>query len=724
MKQFVAHIILPIFVACCPALVTTTAARQKGEGLDRQMERLLHEAEMARDADKRLALADSVLRMAREKHNAYAEVKALNIHMRHEFVYAKTVEQLEVYTNAIMRICEQHGFVEDYYGAASNKATYLINRAHYTEAMQFLDGIINHATAHHHYYGIASCHLILGNIFWKRLRMAEAIYEYQLAIDNYKKADPQGERGHDYIRIIESYIVMGQFQKAIDTAEQHKGSVRNPRYLGAIDGYEAFAYFILNRNEEYRRAYANYLKRLDARPAIQPIIARCLTTIGQIDRREYDKAEETLTKMKGIGYWGYVDVAYWERRGDYVKMLHAMRKLDNTLYGDSKGSFLVGLALARGMIDNGAADIERQKAAYEQSQLVIRRNQLQLDNNNLEVGRYHDAEHLASMAAKTKQMEYRNQLLLSQQVSDSLSRQRLQREAYHQRIRLHHTSLNIMIAITLGLITLIAAFLRYNSRLKRRIQRANDSLRQTLDEVSATNEKAQEADRMKTRFVLNMNHEIRTPLNSIVGFSQILADSDEELDNEERRQLTKQICKDSDTLLALVNGVLDLTSLESGHYAIKTEPVGINDICRQALEEQQGKAAEGVEVHFNTRLADSFQIASDKMRATQVVGEMLSNAIKNTTRGTITLACSLQMQENLVVVSVTDTGCGVPSDCREWIFQRFTKLDSNRQGAGLGLYICRVIAEKLGGSITLDEHYTAGARFEFSLPMTEVHEGK
>lgn len=717
MKQLL-HVILTLAIVALTSLwVTPSMARQKGDIRDQQLAALLREAELKRDANERLALADSALHMARTRHDAYAEVKALAIFMRYEFSHAETLEQLEQYTTPIMRISEQHGFVEEYYSAASNKATYLINHARYDEALHYLNKIIVYATTHQHYYGIGSCHLIIGNIFWKRLRMAEAIYEYQLAIDNYKKANPQGDRGHDYIRIIESYIVMGQFQKVIDTSQQSRPLTHNARFVGAIDGYLAFAYFMLNRNEEFRVAYDNYQKQTNSRPAIQPIVARCLTTMKQIDDKQYDEAEKTLTAMKGIGYWGYVDVAYWERRGNYVKMLNALRRLNTTLYGDSKGSFIASMAFARALIGNRMDTIARQHAAYEQSQLVIQRNQLQLRNNNLEVERYHNAEHLASMAAQTQQMEYRNQLLSSQQVRDSLSRQRLQREAYHQRIKSHYATLIIMIAITLALIALIAVFLRYNNRLKRRIQRANGSLQQIIDELRVTNEKAQEADRMKTRFVQNMNHEIRTPLNSIVGFSQILADTDETLDDEERGRLVQQICDNSDILLTLVNGVLDLTSLESGRYAMKMEEVGVNDLCRMTLEMHQSRVAEGVEMHFNTLLADSLRINTDKTRATQVIGEMLTNAIKNTSQGTITLACSLRMQENCVVISVTDTGYGVPLNRQKWIFQRFTKIDNNQQGAGLGLYICKVIAEKLGGSITIDANYTQGARFIFCLPL-------
>ena len=214
-----------------------------------------------------------------------------------------------------------------------------------------------------------------------------------------------------------------------------------------------------------------------------------------------------------------------------------------------------------------------------------------------------------------------------------------------------------------------------------------------------------------------MSHEIRTPLNSIVGFSQVLAEQEEYLGAEERNNMTHIINSNSEVLNTLINDILDLTSLESGKYVMKQQQVAVNELCFHAIAATRSRKVKGVHLVVKTDLPDEFGIVSDEFRLQQVLTNMLTNAMKNTEKGSIVLNCSLTERSGMLTFTVTDTGIGVPKDKQKEIFERFCKLDQFKQGVGLGLDMCRIIAAKLGGEIDIDPDYTDGARFWFAIPV-------
>ena len=248
-----------------------------------------------------------------------------------------------------------------------------------------------------------------------------------------------------------------------------------------------------------------------------------------------------------------------------------------------------------------------------------------------------------------------------------------------------------------------------------RLERANDTLERNNDELLLAKEKAVAADRVKTVFIQNMSHEIRTPLNAIVGFSELIAGDDGSMDEDMRNDFGERIKTNSDNLIMLVGDVLDTAQLESGTYNLQYRSVTIGEICLKAMSLSGQHKLPGVRMQLETDELDNMQIHTDVKRVVQVLVNMLSNAEKNTTNGTITLGCSTKSTPGMVTFSVTDTGIGVPRDKAEEIFKSFTKLDQFKQGLGLGLHICRIIADLLGGSIYLDTTYTGGARFLFSI---------
>lgn len=228
---------------------------------------------------------------------------------------------------------------------------------------------------------------------------------------------------------------------------------------------------------------------------------------------------------------------------------------------------------------------------------------------------------------------------------------------------------------------------------------------------------AQDANRMKTLFVQNMSHEIRTPMNAIIGFAQLLGLPDGVNTEEEKAEYLSYVMNNSHLLTLLVGDILSLSDIENGNYHMNFSSCNLNEMCRMSIKSVDHRAQPGVTISFIPGLPEDLRIYTDGMRVQQVLINYLTNACKHTSSGTIVLESSLEANPGMITFSVTDTGHGVPPDKAQVIFQRFVKLDSFVQGAGLGLSICKVISENLGGNVWLDTSYTGGARFLFTIPF-------
>ncbi|MDO4462291.1 MAG: HAMP domain-containing sensor histidine kinase [Bacteroidia bacterium] len=228
-------------------------------------------------------------------------------------------------------------------------------------------------------------------------------------------------------------------------------------------------------------------------------------------------------------------------------------------------------------------------------------------------------------------------------------------------------------------------------------------------------EDALEANKAKTVSLHNMVHEIRTPLNSIIGFSQLLAMPDGTWTPEEKETHLQQINNGYNILSMLIDDVLDVADSEHGNFMINISETNINTMCRNALQAAMFRKPQSVNMYFTTEVDDDYTIESDGRRITQVLFNYLNNACKHTWAGEVHLHCSTTENPGRLTFSVADTGEGVPAEMAEGIFERFTKHNAKVKGSGIGLNICRVLAEKLNGEVHLDTSYTNGARFVFIL---------
>lgn len=227
------------------------------------------------------------------------------------------------------------------------------------------------------------------------------------------------------------------------------------------------------------------------------------------------------------------------------------------------------------------------------------------------------------------------------------------------------------------------------------------------------NEKAGESERMKTEFINSMCHEIRTPLNAIVGFSDIILQED--YDSESKAEFGELIKLNTELLTSLVNDMLVVSNLDSSSEILSCEVVNISDICREVFGAVKNRK-KPIEYVLNLP-EEEILFSTHASHLSLVLENLLKNAIKFTQEGCITLELLKDKDTGGIRIQITDTGCGIPIDKQEVIFERFTKLDSFVQGNGLGLFLSKLIITRLMGTIRVDASYTGGARFIISLPV-------
>ena len=229
-------------------------------------------------------------------------------------------------------------------------------------------------------------------------------------------------------------------------------------------------------------------------------------------------------------------------------------------------------------------------------------------------------------------------------------------------------------------------------------------------------EKAEESNRLKSAFLANMSHEIRTPLNAIVGFSEMVCQTEEE---EEKQEFVKIISSNNILLLQLIDDILDLSKIEAGTMEFTFAQTDINElmegICRQM---QEKNSSPDVQIVFTER-ANQCIINTDRIRLSQVIINFTNNALKFTSKGSIEMGYRIKEASDEIYFYVKDTGIGIPADKIDKVFERFVKLNSFIKGTGLGLAICRVIVERLGGVIGAESKEGEGSCFWFKIPRTE-----
>ena len=243
------------------------------------------------------------------------------------------------------------------------------------------------------------------------------------------------------------------------------------------------------------------------------------------------------------------------------------------------------------------------------------------------------------------------------------------------------------------------------------LEELNHQLQVELRKARAAQAQAEAANQNKSVFLANMSHEIRTPLNVIMGFSNLIVTAATE---EEKRMYAEVLENNCSLLLQLINDILELSKIESGTLTFAEEEMELNILLEELASAMRTRiVAEEVILNCVTLSAPCFVVA-EKKRLSQVLINLLTNAIKFTTKGSIRLG--YEIHGKMLYFYVADTGCGFPESQKQKVFERFVRLDSAKPGTGLGLAICRTIVEKMGGCIGVESEEGKGSCFWFTIP--------
>lgn len=569
--------------------------------------------------------------------------------------------------NRLKRFARSVGNAELYYWAwAARLVNYYIIQGEYNIALLEAEKMLQEAKKEGKQESIAECYYALANVYAAKGLMKKS-QEFMLKeIDIFENTDVvRYNISCQYSDAAKIYIDLGEEEKAPELLKKALKAVKSP-------------YHEVTANLVYVSLYLAQGDTVAARQALE----KC--------RQMY--ADEPSLK-RHIHYLYDVEIDYDWKVGNFQKVLNVLDERETELKRKNNLATLMQLRKTKADI---LWDMNRkEEAAGLYRDFLLEQKKEKERNEEVATGEFATMLNLQQLTAEKGRLE------------------KISQEKQLQNTR-------IILFSVIGILCVVIVFLWQQRKLNAKLEKSRDKLDEknrilieAKEELRKAKEVAEQSNWLKTMFIQNMSHEIRTPLNSIVGFSGVLVDMLD--DKEDIGQYVALIESNSKLLLKLVGDILDISILDS-EVEIKHNAVDVNACCQASID------AAGTLFSPDTKLVfkpacDELIINSNYNYIVQVLDNLLSNASKFTHEGSVTLAYEVKKETNQLIFTVTDTGIGIPIDEQEHVFERFVKLDNFSQGAGLGLSICRIVAERLGGFLIIDREYTQGTRFIFCVSM-------
>ena len=569
--------------------------------------------------------------------------------------------------NRLKQYARSVGNAELYYWAwAARLVNYYIIQGEYNIALLEAEKMLQEAKGEKKQGSIAECYYALANVYTAK-GLVKKSQEFMLKeIDIFENANVfRYNISCQYSDAAKIYIDLGEAEKAPELLKKALKTSRS-------------TYHEVTAKLVYVSLYLAQGDTAAARKALE-------------ECRQMYMGEPSMKRH--IHYLYDVEIDYNWRVGNYNKALSVLDERETELRKKNNLTTLMALRKTKADI---LWDMNRKEEA---------------------AGLYRD------FLSEQKKEKERNEEITTSEFATMLNLQQLNAEKVRlekisQKKQLQNTR-TILFSV-LGLLCIVVIFLWQQRKLNAKLHRAKNKLdeqNRTLikaeEELRKAKEVAEQSNWLKTMFIQNMSHEIRTPLNSIVGFSGVLVDMLDE--KEDIGQYVALIESNSKLLLKLVGDILDISILDS-EVEIKHNAVDVNACCQASIDAAGASFDPGVKLIFEPA-CDELIINSNYSYIVQVLDNLLGNASKFTHVGSVTLTYEVKKEENQLIFTVTDTGIGIPVEEQERVFERFVKLDNFSQGAGLGLSICRIVAERLGGYLRIDKGYTQGTRVIFCVSM-------
>ena len=663
-----------------------------------------------------LAMSDTLIAMCKKKHDLKAQCLAMDV--KGEYYYFQgDVDNLKREIVKIGNFARTTPFTQYVFSIWNRLITYYLIHERYDLALIEIHKYQKEALKLNDKYGIGNSFRKLSELYSLQGNRDLALKEMNKAVNYFSNNGKQsdlfdiyGSMANIYREYKDNKKAEEYYQKAIDACGVE--STIGRYYLGMADA--ALEEGDMSKLKKYMQLLNAWKKKYQLPVATYEIESRFLVSY-YIMTKEYEKALERAKGMKSEynKYLGLsrIYLAMGEYEKAYNNLLTAHRLRDEYMTSAQQKT------------------LAEYTARFDNDRIQNEKNLLELKNTKLKIDQLRTRDRMLlfekernGLKLSNAQLEILNRGLALQRAKSETARQKS--DARYQKSKalaaIQEAAANrkmtfililLLIAVIMGFVSYIILRLRSSKRLKAEM----NEVKKARNEAEIAREEAERANQLKTLFLQNMSHELRTPLNAIVGFSEMLADTSIPISDAEKAQFVGLVQSNSKLLTTLVNDVLDLSTLESGGYEPEIQEFSASNLCEQAVSMLINRVPVNVVLRF-VKPSEDLMLKSDRTRALQVLTNFLTNACKYTEKGSIVL--TFDRQPSQVVFSVTDTGCGISAENSERIFDRFEKLNSFKQGNGLGLNICRSVAHLLHGEILLDTSYTGGSRFLFTLPSS------
>jgi len=620
------------------------------------------------NTSEEIAYLDSMLQLAQKNDSVYWECLAMSF-MARNYYNRMIPDSLMYWAEIVDELALKHKHYKIFFDTYSLVCLWELYDKNYDSALDKTNKLYLLAKDLNDANGMIASYETIGLIYMETFRYVEAIKSYKegLELQRLQENPRYGYQFQFMSYIIESYLKLKDYKGAKETLTE--------------------AYKLVEQCDKQEKHFP---------------VDRCLWLLSCYNIEMYvsqqlpKKAEAYIIeaeKYSGVDdfyvfcYYNIVSASYYQLLGNYT---HALEKV-NLVLSQTGDDYLPALKMKAELL---------LKAGKEQQAAQL----------------YHKSVNLIDSTYNESLSKQINQLRTIHEV-DKLELRNKQIELETGRYKLTIT-LTLVAVLVLALVVVGIHYFRIK-HIKNLLEKSEKELKKDKEqllisekELSIAKEKAEASNHFKDAFLANLSHEIRTPLNSIVGFSSLLGNMQQK---KEAKEYVSIIKHNSDLLLKLVNDAVSITLLQTGQIPFVKEAVEVCSLCQSLAQDYAQKAKPNVIVKADLP-EEAICLNTDATRIRQILENLLSNAVKFTNEGHITLSLELTEAGDAVHFIVTDTGCGIPETIQDKIFDSFQKMDSFVQGMGLGLTVCKQIAQYLNGSIHLDTEYKKGTKMIFTHP--------
>jgi len=629
-----------------------------------------------------------------------AQCMALNVQMN----YYKNKGDGEKFNQSAEKIkaTARRGKIDNYYYFAYNaQVLWFANNGQEEAAIKMASRMTEQAMKENSAYGVNMAYKAMGDIYFGMGNYDNAMANYKMGLEymttHMKSIDPTIY----YAMLSVTARCDEKNELAVAYADEGLKHTKSKSNIASLKISKAYSLYLLKRNDEFK--------------ALMTDIGDVSNLVGteQLDTYYLLKSKECcLNKDYGEAFRWAEKIKYKlnqldekmeisEAMGDTAEAYKYYKERAKLWDERRNEQHSKDLAEANARFENERLKAYGLNSKLQATQAENKRKQAEADKAKLEI--YNKELNLHNSNLKASKLKTENILKQTE-----LDRQKAEMELWQAN---HRTLLLFLGGGILILVIIVVSLIINRQSARRFIRKLTEKNRQLV----IARDKAQQSDRMKTIFVQNISHEVRTPLNAIVGFSDLMLNSDMEITPEEQKEYKEIIRQNVELLTGLVNDMIMLSEFQSGELELNISDCHVNKLCVMAIDSVSNRKPDNVELKFTTDADDDFTLKTDSIRLEQILINFLTNAEKFTSEGSITLHCATKKEPGRVVFTVTDTGPGIPKEKQKQVFEGFEKLGQMRQGMGIGLKLSAYIASKLGADIGIDSNYTAGARFYLSL---------